>query len=444
MIKRIVQALALSSVFLISTSWAEDAFNMQTLQNLSKTYQQQAAYDYASKYIEQMEGDPYFDYIYGVSAIDTGHASQGVFALERVLLAFPEDHVARLELARGYFVLEEYPRARQEFERVLEVNPPPGVVKTTENFLDRIRLKEARYKTTSNAYVEVSFGSDSNVNSGVDADNLTLITLSGDSLGQDDTFSSIAASYQITHPFTAGWMVNTSLTANIRKNSELSQFDTTTSTLQAGITRLYKDSRFKANILAQDYSLDGNDYRSLFGLSFEWFNALSQQSNITTTFQYAVLDYPDLKIKNSNLMTLGFGYSKSFSANLSPVFFSSLNIGSELAEDDTNTGSLSDTERSILGLRAGVVLSITPKLALQTSFSWQNSSYKGENLSYIILTGNSLKRDDDYTTADVNLIWLFRKNWRLNTKFGYSENSSNVELYSYDRTTINLNLNYAF
>lgn len=260
-------------------------FNQPTLQSLFESYKRQAAYDYARQHLDAMEGDPYFDYIYGVSAIDSGHASQGVFALERVLMNFPEDHVARLELARGYFILEEYPRARQEFEQVLEASPPPGVVKTTENFLDQIRLKEARYKTTSNGYVEITLGSDSNVNSGVDEDNLTLITLSGDSLGQDDTFSSLAASYQVTHPFAAGWMLNASLTASLRKNADLSQFDTNTTTLQAGVTRLYKDSRFKTSLLFQDYDLDSNNYRSLSGLNFEWFNALTQKSSMTTTLQ---------------------------------------------------------------------------------------------------------------------------------------------------------------
>ena len=29
-----------------------------------------------------------------------------------------------LELARGYFILEEYARSRQEFETVMQANPP--------------------------------------------------------------------------------------------------------------------------------------------------------------------------------------------------------------------------------------------------------------------------------------------------------------------------------
>ena len=117
MVRSVILFVALSILLSFKTHAAEN-FNLKHLQSLFVSYQRQAAYDYAMKHIKQMEGDPYFDYFYGVSAIDTGHASEGVFALERVLLLHPNDHVARLELARGYFILEEYARSRQEFEKV--------------------------------------------------------------------------------------------------------------------------------------------------------------------------------------------------------------------------------------------------------------------------------------------------------------------------------------
>ena len=51
--------------------------------------------------------------------VDSGHAGEGVLALERYLLQFPGNTAARVELARAYFVLGEYVRAREEFENVL-------------------------------------------------------------------------------------------------------------------------------------------------------------------------------------------------------------------------------------------------------------------------------------------------------------------------------------
>jgi len=64
---------------------------------------------------ESLSGEPLYDYYFGIAAVDSGRASLGVLALERVLLTNPENDLARLELARGYFVLEDYERAKEEF-----------------------------------------------------------------------------------------------------------------------------------------------------------------------------------------------------------------------------------------------------------------------------------------------------------------------------------------
>ncbi len=56
---------------------------------------------------DQLSGDPLYDYYFGIAAVDSGRASLGVLALERVLLSNPLNDLARLELARGYFVLKD-------------------------------------------------------------------------------------------------------------------------------------------------------------------------------------------------------------------------------------------------------------------------------------------------------------------------------------------------
>lgn len=420
---------------------AEEAFNLSTLQQLFNSQQIKAAYDYASRYLAEQEGDPYFDYVYGVTAIDTGHASQGVFALERVLISHPDDHVARLELARGYFILEEYARARQEFEKVLAVNPPKGVRTTTETFLDQIRLKEARYRTTTGGNVTLGLGTDSNVNSGPDDSGLTIIQLDDSSLGQDDTYTELAANWGVGHPFAPGWMATGNITAALRQNQELSEFDTLNATLQGGVSRIYKQSRYKAEILFQQFQLDGEDYRDMSGVNLGWQYNFSQASSLDTTLQYVTLEYPTIDAKNSSLSTLAFTYTKNFSVALKPILFASFNYGAETADDSSNASALADTERDILGVRLGTVLAFSPTLALQVAAGLQTSEYAGEQ-TFPLLAG--IVREDDYTTANINLIWLIDKDWRLDTKLGYNKNESNVELYTYDRTTIGLELNYAF
>ena len=432
----------LSLIIISTNTWSKDAFDLNTLQQLFAKYQRKQAYDYASRYLTDMEGDPYFDYYYGVAAIDTGHASRGVFALERVLMEFPDDHVARLEMARGYFILEEYARSRQEFSAVMAIDPPEAVKQTAQRYLDMIRIRESRYHTTSSGYVELGYGADSNVNSGVDESNSLVAAqiLSVDAVGQDDTFSSLTAAWQTTHPFKPGWSATAGVTASARKNQDFSQYDGLTGTLQLGISRISKESRYKTDLMYQQYNLDDDKYRSLSGLNFEWLTTITEKSKISVALFYAMLDYPDQAYRDSSLMNLTLGYQHSFNSYLSPTFSSSITAGAEQASNEEESGALENTERDIVGLRLGLLLNFTSKLGLQTSLNWQNSSYAREQF---IITSSAI-REDDFMSADLNLLWLFTRNWRLDTRLSWSENSSSIDVYSYDRTLTSLNLNYVF
>ena len=63
-------------------------------------------------------GNPDFDYLLGIAALDSGHGERAVFALERVLAVQPSNALARAEIARAYLFIGEKDTARREFENV--------------------------------------------------------------------------------------------------------------------------------------------------------------------------------------------------------------------------------------------------------------------------------------------------------------------------------------
>ena len=439
---RYTASLFVSLILLPQSIFAETAaYNGKLLQSLFENYKRVEAYNYAKQYQAEMEGEPYFDYLYGVSAIDTGHASEGTFALERVLLVFPNDHVARLELARGYFILQEYSLSREAFTSVLKNDPPAKVRDTAQAYLDKIRVRESRYRPTHSSFIELVVGSDTNVNAGVD-ENLLLqfpIILDTNSLEQDDNFTSLAGAWAYTYPLSPGWLFESTLSANLRKNQDLDQFDTTTGTLQLGVSRRQASSTYKAELVTQQFNLDGDEYRSLNGLNLSWRHTLSEQSNFITSLQYAQLDYPDLSVKNSDLITLGMSYSHAFATYMQPLVFTSLSLGTENAEDPSNPATQSETERDIYSLRLGLVLNFTNTLALQTSIGSQNSTYA---TAPTLQSGT--KREDTYNTADLSLVWAFSRKWRLDTRYAYIKNSSTDDLKDYNRNIFDVTANYTF
>ena len=436
----IVFVLLCSGIASAEPEAAPEPFDINRLTSLFDKYKRQEAYLYASKYLAAQEGDPYFDYYYGVSAIDSGYASQGVFALERVLLVFPEDPVARLELARGYFVLKEYERSRQEFEDVLETGPPDSVKRTAYLYLDRIRKQEARYRTTLSGFVEVGAGYDTNVNSAPNDDIAgSGFNLTASSLEQADSFYNLAGQLKVEHPFAPGWKINAAATAIAKKNQDLDTFDTLTGVLQTGVSLTTKASEYSLDLVGQEFQLDGNSYRQMTGTNLGWSYDISELTNFTTTLQYAKLDYDVFSFLNSQLYTLNMGYSHQFSVPSSPVLFAAIKLGTEDAKND-DAAALADVERNIYSLRFGAAFSLSSSFVLQTGAGIQQSQYEGVNP----LLANNEKREDDFINADLNLLWLLNHDWRIDTRISYVKNSSNISIREYDRLLSSINLNYNF
>ncbi|MCK4706246.1 MAG: calcium-binding protein, partial [Gammaproteobacteria bacterium] len=192
---RTKQWLIILTMFYSNNALAE--IDINRLKQLFDSGNSQQAYDYAMTELLTSEGDPVFDYYYGASAIDVGQSNEGIYALERVLVSQPNNHAARLELARGYFTLQEYDRARAEFKLVLSINPPDGVREKIYAYLDTIRLQESRYQSTSTAYIELGYGTDSNINSGPDNPTIIFLGQTGQldpsALEQKDKFSTLKA-----------------------------------------------------------------------------------------------------------------------------------------------------------------------------------------------------------------------------------------------------------
>src|SRR6185436_5131341 len=189
------------------------------------------AYEFGKQHPEEF-GNSAFDFYFGVAAIDSGHAGEGVLALERYVVNFPDNFNARLELARGYFVMGDDQRARDEFNEVLKAKPPAPVVANIERFLDALRSRESTYRTTTGVFVEVGYGYDTNANGGVGSSNISLpvfgrVAVAPAGVKTDTQFSWIADGGQISHPISPGLVVFAGGQVDGKFNSagEAQQFD---------------------------------------------------------------------------------------------------------------------------------------------------------------------------------------------------------------------------
>jgi len=428
--------LILITMFYCSNTLA--TIDINRLKQLFDSGNSQQAYEYALSQLTEHEGEAVFDYYYGAAAIDVGRASEGVFALERVLDSQPGHVAARLELARGYFILEEYARSRAEFRLLLKANPPDDVVTKVHAYLDTMRAEEGRHTTIHTAYIEASHGADSNVNSGPSDPTITFLGLVGQlnasALEQRDSFSELTANYNMATPVKPGVSLSASINGKLRSNSEHSELDTSTYTGNAGLRFLHAQDEYSIGLIAQQFNVDGNNYRSLAGLDANWSRHLSQKTTLTTFLQFLQQDFKGQTARNVNTSVLGAGLTKRLDTALSSALFTSVYTAKDDPESDSEI-SRQIAERDYYGGRIGTIINTSAKTSMQLSVNHQHSEYALKDI-------NNVLRQDNYSSAELDFKYTLSRNWTLLADASYIQNNSSNSINEYSRKLASISLRY--
>jgi hypothetical protein len=399
------------------------------------------AYQQAKQSPERL-GDPEFDFYFGIAAIDVGHAGEGVLALERYILTFPDNQAARLQLARGYFTLGEDARAREEFEALRKLNPPADVAATIDRYLDQVRLRETRYLTSSGFYLETGFGIDTNVNAGVSNPNIFLPNLGNVIVGSSgtktrDSFLMVGAGGYVSYPVAPGisLFANGQLEArHVRSESQLSQGNYS---LSGGVSALEEKNLYRASIDTNFITVGKSNekYRSYIGLSGEWQHQLDEQQSVSLGTQYGALRYINVfSPKNATAVGLSAGYRRLFAHMWQPLLTVGLNVGRE----NTLDAGRADLSSRTIGARIG--LSVTPaaKWGVSAGYNFQRTEYQGQDA---IL---GVTRSDKYHSIDTTVTYLYSRELSFRMEANVTRNNSNIELYQFPRETLAFKARYEF
>ena len=159
----------LACLILCAASWAAMADEvLEQAQALLNRAQAQAAYDLLKPLEEMRAGEPGYDYLLGLAALEVGFPVEAVFALERVVDLNPNHGPARAELARAYIALGETDDARTEFDKVRQMDVPADVRETIDRYMTAIEVYHDATRTRFRPWIEFGVGYDTNVNSATD------------------------------------------------------------------------------------------------------------------------------------------------------------------------------------------------------------------------------------------------------------------------------------
>lgn len=413
---------------------------IQRLAQLNQSGQPQQAYALAVTMLAEWEGEPAFDLQYGLAAVDSGMFSEGIFALERVLMAQPSNDYVRLEVGRAYFAVEEDDRARQEFERVLANNPPREVRENVLPYLDTIQARAGERRTTWAGYTEVTTGYDSNINASPADDSFFIPLLGGvatlSNSSTEDEFIRFAANGSVTKPIDQRSQVFSSVSLDHRANSS-GDIDTSSLGLQVGYNHRLDTGNYRLGLQASQFRVENNEYRNLLGLTANYRHILSARSSFNASAQYSNLSYPDQPNKDADLILGTVGLQMQLNGQYRPVVTGSVSFGKELADNDTQA-SKANTEREIVGASLGLRLSFTSALQLSTSIRAQESDYAGQEALF------QRAREDINVTGSATLTWRASESWLVNLTGSLGKNDSNIPITDYNRNQISVGVRYLF
>lgn len=417
---------------------------------LIKSGQPAPAYALLETYESEYAGLAGFDYLLGVAALDSGKPDKATLALERALIVNPDFSAARLDMARAYYQLGDLRRAKTEFTLILTQNPDARAQNTIHRYLDKIAMQESGTGTRVSGYIEGMLGRDNNVNNSTSqADVFVDVmganrTLDPTNVKTSDHYFGIAAGGEVTQKLNAFWSAHVGADIRQRDNSSQNDFDTRSLDARVGVSYASRAHRLSAGVLAGQNNLAGAHNRDVSGYNAEWRYMLNPRNQFKMFGQYAQYRFAEqlMQVNDFNQQALGFAWLHVLS-NGGANYYASVYQGSEqdvstIISFATPNGGRADGEKKFKGLRIGGMAEVSDNTALLVNAGLQLGEYSNINPLFL------RQRSDRLYDLSLGSISNLDRFWSLRPKLNYSNNNSNLSIYSYDRMNVSLTIRRDF
>lgn len=410
----------------------------------------------------ERSGEVRFDYLLGISALDSGKADKATLAFERVLAVDPNFAGARLDMARAYYQLGDLPRAKTEFESVLKQSPPEAARVTIQKYLDAIAAYEQAKQTRISGYVEGVIGHDSNI-ANSSTQTFTFAPTSpwsglfpGNQLPPGakltGTYEGVNAGAEISHSLDANWGIYAG--ADLRQHGNMSQtpYDTVSTDGRVGVMYAEEQDIYKLSLTGGQLYTANSMRRDSFGLSAEWQHVFSPANQVSAFAQYGesraagvppTSPTTDARIEgDTDQIVVGAGWVHIL-ADGKQALFGSIYMGKELdvapvVSAGLPNGGRTDGKKRFEGLRVGGQAALTDQIEGIASLGWQSATYG--NLNNLIMD----RRSENLYDLSIGANWHLDKLWTVKPQIAVSRKNSNISLYSFDRADVSLTIRRDF
>ncbi len=395
-------------------------------------------------------GEPRFDYLIGIAALDSGKPDKATLAFERALAVDPDFAAARLDMARAYYQLGDMPRARTEFAAVLKQNPSETARITIQKYLEAIAVQEGGKLTHVTGYVEGTVGHDSNVNYSTSQSQIFVdyfaanYPLDSTSIKASDNYYGLAMGGAITHSLDTNWSLYAGADLWQRNYHIQKGFDSLGLDARTGVMLGAKNEHLRIGAFGGRYNLGVSHYSDIAGLNAEWNHVFSPSNQFKAFGQYAQYRYLEavMQVNDYNQQVMGVGWLH-VQAQGKSTLFGSLYHGTETDISNiltlaTPDGGRADGAKRFSGLRVGGQTLFAGKSTVFINAGGQIGLYDKVNPLFL------RQRNDRFYDLVAGSNIHMDNRWVLRPQIIYSRNISNIPIYAYDRTDVSLTVRRDF
>jgi len=373
------------------------------------------------------------------AALAAGKPAIAVFALERVLSTHPNDPDALIEKGRAHYLMGENSDAKRCFELAEQQQLTAEQQDNTARYLNAIERRAAaeRYKLTG--YVEAGGGHDSNINSATYDTTTTLpgpttVGIADASTRKEDNFMRLRGGINYTGPITAATRFVLGGQADLRRYAVRNTYDTDTYDAYAGLRWLQGRNRYSVLGQAQQFSVDSHLNRELNAAALMWDHTFDARNQLSLFAQLTSVRYQDQKIRDVDQQIGGLTYAHAVDAPGKPLFY----FGGYAGNDKERDSAHPEYGQKFWGVRIGGDYSLTQRLGMNGSVIYQDGQHDANDPLF------SVKRTDRLLDASLTFFYRFNEQLSLRPQLRYTRNSSNINVYDFERSLFQLTLRYDF
>lgn len=414
-------ATALAQQTMRVAAGADTRSLLREAETLLANGESQRAYSLLDPREAALSGNPYYDYLLGVAALDSGRLNEAILSLRRSVAGAPGFSGARMELARALYEAGDYGEARPLFLALLDEDPPPGVRDVLNRYIYAIDTRPGRMPSRFAPFAELFAGYDSNANGSTDDQQFLGFTLSPDNQETDSAFIEAGAGFDWSVPRSTRFAWLLGARAGYRKNPDASFVDSGIVSTGAGMSWRTGSVFGRAGLNAYWSSRDGESNESYGGIDLLLGRQVNAHWDLSVGVRSGALRYDDsIEIfdVNRTLFTLGASYRFASRGR-----FRIEAIGG--GDDEQQSGSPYGNSKS--GARLSLGVPVGDSNYFYASAGSLKSDYDG------LFFG--LPREDTQFTSILQLEFrdVITDGLTIAPRLRYVDNDSDFGLYNYQR-----------